>query len=462
MRNTKDRFAYMTETPVPSLIKQLAIPTIISMLVTGIYNTADTYFVGRIPDIAIQATAAVGIVFPVMAIIQAFGFLFGHGSGNFLSRMLGAGKKQEASEMATTGFVLAIMVGILAAVLGNVFIDELINLLVSSDVSASTVEMTKSYAGIILFGAPFMMGQFVVNNQLRFQGSAVYAMIGLVSGAVINIILDPLLILGMDMGIKGAAIATVVGQITSFFILLIGSRKGENIRLNIKNLKINGYYILQIINGGIPSLFRQGLAAIATTLLNRAAGELGGDPAISGMSITTRVMMLLISALIGFGQGYQPVCSFNYGAGKKGRVKEGFFFCVKWGTVFLLILGVICFIFAPGIIELFISDSENTDPEMRAKVIEVGKTALRCQSIILPINAFIVMTNMMLQSIGKGVRASITASARNGLFFIPAVLILPALFCLTGVEITQCVADVFTLAISIPFAVIELQKMKSD
>ena len=462
MRNTKDRFAYMTETPVPSLIKQLAIPTIISMLVTGIYNTADTYFVGRIPDIAIQATAAVGIVFPVMAIIQAFGFLFGHGSGNFLSRMLGAGKKQEASEMATTGFVLAIMVGILAAVLGNVFIDELINLLVSSDVSASTVEMTKSYAGIILFGAPFMMGQFVVNNQLRFQGSAVYAMIGLVSGAVINIILDPLLILGMDMGIKGAAIATVVGQITSFFILLIGSRKGENIRLNIKNLKINGYYILQIINGGIPSLFRQGLAAIATTLLNRAAGELGGDPAISGMSITTRVMMLLISALIGFGQGYQPVCSFNYGAGKKGRVKEGFFFCVKWGTVFLLILGVICFIFAPGIIELFISDSENTDPEMRAKVIEVGKTALRCQSIILPINAFIVMTNMMLQSIGKGVRASITASARNGLFFIPAVLILPALFGLTGVEITQCVADVFTLAISIPFAVIELQKMKSD
>ena len=462
MRNTKDRFAYMTETPVPSLIKQLAIPTIISMLVTGIYNTADTYFVGRIPDIAIQATAAVGIVFPVMAVIQAFGFLFGHGSGNFLSRMLGAGKKQEASEMATTGFVLAIMVGILAAVLGNVFIDELINLLVSSDVSASTVEMTKSYAGIILFGAPFMMGQFVVNNQLRFQGSAVYAMIGLVSGAVINIILDPLLILGMDMGIKGAAIATVVGQITSFFILLIGSRKGENIRLNIKNLKINGYYILQIINGGIPSLFRQGLAAIATTLLNRAAGELGGDPAISGMSITTRVMMLLISALIGFGQGYQPVCSFNYGAGKKGRVKEGFFFCVKWGTVFLLILGVICFIFAPGIIELFISDSENTDPVMRAKVIEVGKTALRCQSIILPINAFIVMTNMMLQSIGKGVRASITASARNGLFFIPAVLILPALFGLTGVEITQCVADVFTLAISIPFAVIELQKMKSD
>ena len=462
MKVVKNRFAYMTETPVPRLIRELAIPTVISMLVTGIYNTADTYFVGRIPDIAIQATAAVGIVFPVMAIIQAFGFLFGHGSGNFLSRMLGAGKKQEASEMATTGFVLAISLGVLVAVLGNIFIDGLIGLLVSSDVSASTVEMTKSYAGIILFGAPFMMGQFVINNQLRFQGSAVYAMIGLVSGAVINMILDPLLILAFGMGIKGAAIATVAGQITSFFILLIGSRKGENIRLNIRNLKINIYYILQIINGGIPSLFRQGLAAVATTLLNRTAGDLGGDAAISGMSITTRVMMLLISALIGFGQGYQPVCSFNYGAGKKERVKEGFYYCVKWGTIFLVIVGTVCFIFAPGIIEMFISDSDNADVAMRLQVIEVGKTALRCQAVILPLNAFIVMTNMMLQSIGKGVRASITASARNGLFFIPAVLILPALFGLTGVEITQSVADVCTMMISIPFAITELKKLKQD
>ena len=460
MAAPKDRFTYMTETPVPKLIKQLAIPTVISMLVTGIYNTADTYFVGRIPDIAIQATAAVGIVFPVMAVIQAFGFLFGHGSGNFLSRMLGAGKKKEANEMASTGFLLAISLGLLAAILGNLFIDDLVSLLVSDDVSASTIEMTKSYAGIILFGAPFMMGQFVINNQLRFQGSAMYAMIGLVSGAVMNIILDPVLILGLGLGVKGAAIATVAGQITSFFILLISSRKGENIRLSVKNIRLNGYYVLEIINGGIPSLFRQGLAAIATTLLNRTAGELGGDAAISGMSITTRVMMLLISALIGFGQGYQPVCSFNYGAGKKERVREGFFFCVKWGTIFLAALGIICFVFAPGIIELFIHDTENTDPALRIQVIRVGQTALRCQAAILPINAFIVMTNMMLQSMGKGIKASITASARNGLFFIPAILILPVFFGLTGVEITQSVADVLTLLMSIPFAVQELKKLK--
>ncbi len=462
MQRPKDRFSYMTETPVPKLIKQLAIPTIISMLVTGIYNTADTYFVGRIPSISVQATAAVGIVFPVMAVIQAFGFLFGHGSGNFLSRMLGAGKNKEASEMAATGFIYAISLGLIFAILGNVFIDGLVGFLVSDDVSSSTVEMTKSYAGIILIGAPFMMGQFVVNNQLRFQGNAFYAMIGLVSGAIINIILDPLLILGLDMGVRGAAIATVAGQITSFFILLIGSFKGENIRISFKNIKINGFYIVQIINGGIPSLFRQGLAAVATTILNRTAGSLGGDAAISGMSITTRVMMLLISALIGFGQGYQPVCSFNYGAGKKSRVKEGFVFCVKWGTVFLLIVGVICFIFAPDIIEMFISDSENTDMATRQSVIDIGTVALRCQSALLPLNAFIVMTNMMLQSIGRGVKASITASARNGLFFIPAILILPMIFGLTGVEITQSVADVFTFGISIPFVLTELKRLKGN
>jgi len=461
MNKTKDRFTYLTETPVKRLIMELAIPTVISMLVTGIYNTADTYFVGHIPEKAIQATAAVGIVFPVMAVIQAFGFLFGHGSANFLSRMLGAGKTKEADEMASTGFVLGIGLGVVFAILGNIFIDGLVGFIASDDVSASTLEMTKSYAGIILLGAPFMIGQFVINNQLRFQGSAVYAMIGLISGALFNIVLDPLLILVFDMGVKGAAVATVSGQIVSFIVLLIGSRKGQNIRISVKNIKINLYYILQIINGGIPSLFRQGLAAVATTLLNKAAGDLGGDAATSGMSITTRVMMLLVSALIGFGQGYQPVCSFNYGAGKWDRVKEGFWFCVKWGTVFLVAVSVICFALAPNIIELFISEADNPDLLLRQQVIGVGKNALRYQAAVLPVNAFIVITNMMLQSIGKGVKASVTASARSGLFFVPAILILPELFGLTGVEITQAVADVCTLGISIPFAMIELKNMKA-
>ena len=325
----------MTETPVPQLIIKLSIPTIISMLVTAFYNSADTYFVGKIST---EGTAAVGLVFSVMAIIQALGFFCGHGSGNYLSRMLGAGRKQEANEMASTGFAMAVLLGLLVVGLGNIFIDKLA---VWIGATPTTMDDTIAYMRIILIGAPFMMGQFVINNQLRFQGSAIYAMIGLMCGAVINVILDPLLIIVFDMGVTGAAIATVSGQLISFLVLLLGSFKGENIHINIKNVHINGHYIGEIINGGAPSLFRQGLAAASTLLLNKYAGYYGGDAAIAGMSIVTRVMMMMASALIGFGQGYQPVCSFNYGAGLKKRVKEGFFFCVRWGTIFLFALAVL-------------------------------------------------------------------------------------------------------------------------
>lgn len=441
----QNRYEYMTQTPVPELIRTLAVPTIISMLVTGIYNTADTFFVGKIST---QATAAVGLVFSVMAIIQALGFFCGHGSGNYLARMLGAGRRKEANDMASTGFALALIIGVILAVTGNACMDQIAGAI---GATATTMEDTKNYMRIILLGAPFMTGQFVINNQLRFQGSAMFAMVGLMCGAAMNIVLDSLLIFVFHMGVAGAAVATVAGQIVSFIVLLIGSRRGENIRLHIRNVHINGHYLLEITNGGSPSLFRQGLAAIATLLLNKAAGQLGGDAAIAGMSVVTRVLMLLVSAMIGFGQGYQPVCSFNYGAGLTGRVKEGYFFCVKYGTVFLTVLGVLCFIFAPQVVGCFRDDSD---------VIAVGTAALRFQAAVLPLMAVITMTNMMLQSIGKGVKASITASARNGIFFIPLILILPKMFGLTGVELTQTCADILTLAISVPMAYSELRRME--
>ncbi len=446
-----DRYAYLTETKVPRLILQLAVPTIISMLVTGIYNSADTFFVGQIPENATAASAAVGLVFPLMAIVQATGFFFGHGSGNCLSRLLGAGKNKEASEMASTGFAMALIAGVVIAALGNVFVHPMVRALASDDVSEITRTMAASYGRIILLGAPFMLCQFVVNNQLRFQGSAMYAMVGLVSGALLNMALDPILILGLRLGVAGAAIATVTGQIVSFFVLLLGCGRGENIRLHIKNVRFTWRNFLEILNGGAPSLFRQGLAAVSTILLNHAAGSRGGDAAVAGMSIVSRVMMLLLSALIGFGQGYQPVCSFNYGAKRYGRVREGFWFCVKWGAIFLSGVAVLCFAFAPQVIAFF-----RNDPD----VVAMGKVALRCQACVLPLNAMIVMANMMLQSIGKGVKASVTASARNGIFFIPAILILPVLFGLTGVQISQTAADVCTFVLSVPFAITELKKMK--
>ena len=439
-----ERYRDMTETPVPRLITRLSIPTIISMLVTAIYNAADTFFVGRIST---EATAAVGLAFSAMAVIQALGFFCGQGSGNYLSRMLGAGKQEEAEKMAATGLALSMILGVVVAAASVLNIRQLAEFL---GARGGTVEETVSYLRLIVLGAPFMMGQFVINNQLRYQGSAMYAMVGLLCGAILNIALDPLLIFGFGMGVTGAALATVSGQIISFFVLLTGSMHGVNIHLNIRNVRLNGHFIVQIINGGIPALFRQGLAAVATVLLNRAAGVYG-HAVIAGMSVTTRVTMFVSSALIGFGQGYQPVCSFNYGAEKKERVREGYFFCVRYGTIFLTVMAVFCFIFSPQIIAFF-----RNDPE----VIAVGKVALRWQAAALPLLACIVITNMMLQSIGKGVKASITASARSGIFFIPLILILPRIFGILGVEMTQAVADILSVSVSIPLAAMELRKMK--
>lgn len=447
-----NRREYLTTTPIPELILTLAFPTIMSMLVTGIYNTADTFFVARVsadPKVNTAATAAVGLVFTVMALIQATGFFCGHGSGNYLSRMLGAENYKEADEMASTGFALSIILGVIFAIVGNIFLTDIAAAL--GPKTTQSLIFTKDYMRIILLGAPFMMAQFVINNQLRFQGSAYYAMIGLMSGAVVNMVLDPLLIFGFHMQVTGAAIATVMGQITSFVVLLIGTTKGENIKLSIKNVRFNGHYLLEIVNGGAPSLFRQGLAAIATLILNRTAGSIGSDAAIAGMSVATRIMMLMASALIGFGQGYQPVCSFNYGAGLTKRVKEGFIFCVKYSTIFLLGLGAVCFYFAPNLISLFSKD---------AAAMEVGTAALRYQCITLFLSGGIVMSNMMLQSIGKGVKASIMASARNGICFIPFILILPLFMGITGVEIAQPCADVLAMLLAIPLAYSELRNFK--
>ena len=441
------KYIMMTETPVPKLITKLAIPTILSMLVTGFYNLADTYFVGKITT---EDTAAVGLVFPFMAIIQAVGFFCGQGSGTFLSRMLGSGEKQKAEEMAATGFLLATILGVLITVLGNIYAHPLAYLL---GADAGSVEKTVQYLRIILIGAPFMTCQFVVNNQLRFQGSAIYAMVGLFCGAAANVVLDPIMIFGFRMGISGAAVATVSGQLISFIVLMVGTTKGANLRLHVKNIRLNFYYLGQIANGGLASLLRQGLAAVATLLMNNEAQELGGNAAVAAMSIVTRIVMMIGSAMIGFGQGFQPVCSFNYGAGKKDRVREGFFFCFKYGTVFLTFGAAILIILADPIVY-----GLRHDPA----VVEVGKVALRWQAATLPFLAFTSMANMMLQATGKGIKASIASSCRSGLCFIPCLYILVYFFGIRGLEATQAVADFFSLLIAIPLAVSELAKMKKE
>ena len=436
--NQKSKFTLMTTAPVPSLIRKLAIPTIISMLITSFYVMADTYFVGQINT---QSTAAVGISFSVMAIIQALGFFCGHGSGNYISRRLGAQDYENAEKMAATGFFCAFLVGIAVTVIGLVFLTPISSMLGSTP----TIQpYTETYLGIILLGAPFMASSLVLNNQMRFQGNAIYAMFGIGLGAILNIALDPLLIFTFDMGIKGAAIATLASQVCSFLLLLYLDSRGTNIRIRFKHFSPTPALLKEIVYGGSPSLCRQGLASLATILLNVSAGVYG-DAAIAGMSIVTRICMFINSFVIGFGQGFQPVCGCNYGAGFYRRVREGFWYCVKTGIVFLTLCSIIGYIYAPEIVTWFRKDDIH--------VIEIGARALRWQLITLPLGAWVILCNMLLQTIRKPVQAVILSSARQGLFFIPFILILPYFLGLQGVEMCQAAADLCSFLLAIPLTV---------
>lgn len=428
----EQKFEMMTEAPIPGLIGRLAVPTIISMLITSFYNMADTFFVGKIGT---SATAAVGVVFPVMAIIQALGFFCGHGSGNSISRHLGSKDVQSARELASTGFFLAFALGILLMVLGLIFLDPLSHLLGSTE---TIFPYTRDYLRFILLGAPYMTAQLVLNNQLRFQGNAFYAMIGITSGGVLNVILDPIFIFVFDLGISGAAIATILSQFVSFCLLLVGLRVSKCIPIHLRNVRLTALRLREIMGGGLPSLFRQGLGSIATTTLNIAANPYG-DAAIAAMSVVSRIMMFANSALIGFGQGFQPVCGFNYGADKYDRVKEAFWFCVKVSTAVLLSLAVLGGFLSGHLIWIF-----RNDPD----VIQIGTTALRFQCVTFALNGWIIMNNMMMQTMGKTVPATILAASRQGLFFIPALLILPQFLGLTGIQCAQAVSDVFTFALT--------------
>lgn len=443
MDQQEEKFIQMTQPPVGGLILKLAVPCIVSMLVTTFYNMADTFFVGMLKSNA--ATGAVGVVFSMMTIIQAVGFFFGHGSGNYISRQLGSKNYDEASKMAATGFFSALTAGLLICILGQIFLRPLARLLGSTE---TILPYTEAYLRVILIGAPWMTASLVLNNQLRFQGSASYAMVGITAGAVLNIALDPIMIFWMDLGVAGAGWATIISQLVSFCLLLAGCRRGSNVRLHIRNVQFKGFYYKMIVKGGLPSLARQGLGSLATICLNQACRSYG-DAVIAAMGVVQRITQFGGSAMIGFGQGFQPVCGFNYGAKLYKRVKDGFWFCVKYSFLFLVVVSALGYIFAPQLIALF-----RDDPE----VIACGTTALRLQCLTFPLQSWLIIANMMEQTIGRTIPATFLAAARQGVFFIPAVLILPLMMKLLGIQAAQSVADILSFISAVP---IQLYVMKT-
>lgn len=437
----------MTTRPVEGLVVRMAGPSIAIMLVSAFYNMADTYFVGALGT---SATAAVGVSFALMAIIQAIGFFFGHGSGNYISRQLGAGRFDSATHMAGTGFVSAWLAGALIAVSGLFFIEPLAKGLGSTP---TILPHALEYLTFILLGAPWMTSSLMLNNLLRFQGSAFYGMIGVGSGAVLNVLLDPLFIFTFGMGVSGASLATCISQFVSFCLLWVGCSRGDNIAIRFSGIRPRLGDYLEIARGGFPSLCRQGLAAVSAMVLNHTAAQFG-DAAIAAMSVVQRVIMFANSALIGWGQGFQPVCGFNYGAGLYSRVKRAYWFCVKTSTVFLLVMATLLIIFAPNVVAVFRPD----DP----LVISIGSGAMRFQAMTMPVLGLMVLTNMMLQTMGKAVPASFLAMAGHGLFLLPALLLLTPWLGVLGLQLAQPVTTSATFLVTLPFIVWIMRELAVD
>ncbi len=433
--STMSREERMLKGQPSKVIPSLAIPSIISMLISSIYNMADTFFVSQIGT---SASGAIGIVFSAMAMIQAFSFMIGQGSGSNISRLLGAGKHEEAKQYASTGFFTGFVVGILVAVIGVNFIHPIVMMLGSTETIAPYAE---DYARCIFLAAPFMICSFIMNNCLRFQGLAVYSMVGITTGGILNMILDPILIFGFNLGTMGAGIATGVSQFVSFCILLcMCNLRKDAIRINPRNYRFSGKIYWNIVYTGFPSFGRQGIASVSTVLLNTIAGNYG-DAAIAAMSIVSRYVMFINSVVIGFGQGFQPFCGFNFGAKQYDRVREAFWFCVRVATIALLVLSLISILLSGNIIAIFRRD----DPE----VIRIGTFALRAQLATMPLWGFYNLSNMFTQSIGYGGRSTIIACSRQGIFLIPVLFILPRLCGLRGLQLSQPVSDVLAFLLSI-------------
>lgn len=427
----------MTGAPVRGLILALCLPAVISNLVTTAYNLADTYFIGRLGT---SQSGAIGIAYSVMTVFQAFGFFFGNGSGNSMSRELGKRNNERAARLLAVGFCGAVLGGLALAILGLSTLPHLVVVLGSTPtISPYAI----AYLTPILIAAPMVCGSFALNGLLRYQGLSLYGMIGLVSGALLNFIVAPLLIFVVGLGIAGAGIATAVCQTISFIILVTFAVRRGVVRLDLRNGKPDMLLVREIIGGGMPSLLRQDAGSLATTCVNLAANPFG-DAVIAAMAIVMRIMLAINSIIIGLGQGFQPVCGYNYGAGLYRRVKEGYWFCVRLSTIALVIIAVAVAVLAPDIIGLFRSDPQ---------VIAVGTVALWMQCCTVPLNGFAMMSNMMQQTMGKTVIASFVAVCRLGLFLAPAALILAHCFGVPGVQMAQSVSDIISFIVTVPLQV---------
>ena len=432
----------MTETPVAKLILNLGIPTTISMLITNIYNMADTYFVGTLGE---SAQAATGVLFTVQAIMQGIAFMLGHGGGTFISRALADRNTKEATKYISSAFYIGGLIGLIITVLGLSFLDPLVRFLGSTE---TIVPHAKDYGMWILLAAPFIICSFILNNGLRYEGKAFYAMFGLTAGGLLNILGDYILVMKCGLGVYGAGLATAASQVVSFTILLYMYVKMAQSSIQIKAVSKDFRLYLTIARVGLPSLIRQGLTSITNGLLNNITKPFG-DAAIAAMSVVSRYSNFLMCVGLGMGQGFQPVASFNYQAKKINRVKKGLLFTTAFGLVFIGAMSTVSIIFAEPIITIF---------QKHPDVISIGAKALRFTAIGMMFMPFSVPVNMLYQSIQQPTISSVLSLIRSGMVTIPLLLFGVPLLGLLGIQLAQPIADIIAGLISIPFIIHFIRK----
>lgn len=437
MTNADQHYKKMTETPVAKLILNLGIPTTISMLITNIYNMADTYFVGTLGE---SAQAATGVLFTVQAIMQGIAFMLGHGGGTFISRALADKNTKEATKYISSAFFIGGIIGLIITVLGLTFLEPLVRFLGSTE---TIVPHAKDYGMWILLAAPFIICSFILNNGLRYEGKAFYAMYGLTAGGILNILGDYILVMKCGLGVYGAGLATAASQVVSFGILLFMYLKMAQSTIQLKAVSKDIHLYIRIARIGLPSLIRQGLTSVTNGLLNNITKPFG-DAAIAAMSVVSRYSNFLMCVGLGMGQGFQPVASFNYQAKKYDRVKKGLLFTTAFGLVFIGAMSTISIIFAEPIISIF---------QKHPDVIEIGSKALRFTAVGMMFMPFSVPVNMLYQSIQQPTISSVLSLIRSGLVTIPLLLFGVPFLGLLGIQIAQPTADIIAGLISIPFII---------
>ena len=431
----RDRMLHM---PIPKLIVSLSIPTLASQLISVFYNTADTYFVSKLST---SASAAVGVVFSLMSIIQAFGFGIGMGCGSIISRSLGNRDNERADCAGSSAFVFAAAVGLCICAAGLCTLRPLMRLLGSTE---TILPYSESYARIILLAAPVMCASFVLSNTLRAEGEAMLSMYGICAGGLLNVALDPLFIFVLDMGIAGAALATALSQLVSFCILAWLFLHGRSIvHVHIRAVSRQPRIYGEILLVGFPTICRQGFASLSSALLNNAAAAYS-DAAVAAVTISNKVYLLVRSIVIGIGQGFQPVAGYNFGAGDKKRTRQAFWFSVLLGTV-VCVVGAVVIAAFPGEIMRFFRDDD--------AVTRIGQQALLYACAVMPLMAYSTYVNQLYQCLGFHQAATFLASCRNGLLYVPLILLLPRLLELPGVEMSQPGADLLTFFVSLPFQI---------